>query len=116
MLDTPKSAASGFTGITIALRQTGNNLGGNLCTTCDNWDIQGITVTVSDVISRIPPNTLVNLLVQPLSGDNCIARLKAGPGNATKVRFALDGSGSHIYADGDPFVNGHSSTCKNNGD
>ena len=87
-----------------------------MCTFCDNWDIQGITVTVSDVTGRLPPKTLTQLLNTPLSGDNCIARLKAPLPNATKVRFALDGTGLSTYADGAPFVNGHPSNCKNNGD
>jgi hypothetical protein len=107
-LDTLQTSAAGFGTITITMRQTG-------CSTfCDNWDIQGITVTAIDSTGTLPPVTLVNMS-NPNNGDNCIARLK-GPPNATTVRFGLDGTKSHVYVDGTGAEQGETTTCKNNGD
>lgn len=78
--------------------------------TDDNWDIQGITVTLTD--STGATTTVLNTS-NPKNGNNCIARLKGSP-NATTVAFGLNGSGSHVYVDGKEA--GQTTTCSNNGD
>jgi hypothetical protein len=78
----------------------------------DNWDIQSVLV-----IANLIDGSSTTLLNIPSAGspndDNCIARLKGQP-NASAVTFALNGSGTHIYANGKEL--GESTTCKNNGD
>jgi hypothetical protein len=56
--------------------------------TDDNWDIQGITVTGIDSLSK--PTLLLDISNKP-SGDNCIARLK-GPPNPSSVSYVLSAS------------------------
>jgi hypothetical protein len=53
--------------------------------TANNWDIQAITITGYD--SQGPPVKLLDISV-PLSGDNCMARLKEAP-NPSSVTYAL---------------------------
>lgn len=94
-LDTPQASASGFSTITISLLQSS-------CETyCDNWDLQGITVVVSDTTGTLPPVTLLNNSMPSHQGNNCIARLKAAP-NPNSAIFPLDQSnGGGIFpADG----------------
>jgi hypothetical protein len=83
-------------------------------TFCDNWDIQAISVKLTDSTSNSAPMTVLDMW-NPHQGDNCIARLKASP-NATTVRFSLDGTNSHVYVDGTSAEQGQTTTCKNNGD
>jgi hypothetical protein len=78
--------------------------------TDDNWDIQGITVVLTDTTGAT--KTVLNVSNPDHGGNNCIARLKGSP-NSTTVKFLLDGSNSHVYEGGD--ANGKSSTCENNG-
>jgi len=80
--------------------------------TDDNWDIQGITVTLTDTNGN--STTALNMS-NPQNGDNCIARLKGSP-NATTVVFTLDGTNGHTYVDGKASEAGQTTTCKNNGD
>lgn len=108
-LTNPVPAGAAFTSMTITLRQSGI---GPICASCDNWDVQGITVTVSDSTKAIAPATLLSTMMMPKSGDDCFARLRALP-NATTARFMLDGSAGHTYADG--ASSGVITTCTNNG-
>jgi len=76
----------------------------------DNWDIQGITVVLTDTTGA---STTVLTLSNPKNGDNCVARLKGSP-NSTTVAFGLNGTNSHVYVGGNN--GGKTTTCKNNGD
>lgn len=104
-----QALATGSGTIDIALLQSSCSL------SCDNWDLQGLIVTLTDSTNINPPKTLINVLNTPHAGDNCIARLK-GPPNARKVRFMLDGTNTSIYLDGTSSEQGQRTTCKNNGD
>jgi len=75
----------------------------------DNWDIQGITVTLTDATGT--SKTVLNL-ANPQNGNNCVARLKGSP-NSTTVVFGLNGTNSHKYVGGN--ANGKTTTCANNG-
>jgi hypothetical protein len=75
----------------------------------DNWDIQGITVVLTDTTGA---TKTVLTLSNPNNGNNCIARLKGSP-NSTTVKFGLNGTNSHVYAGGN--ANGQTTTCANNG-
>ncbi len=77
--------------------------------TDDNWDIQGITVTLTDSMGA---STTVLNMSNPQNGNNCIARLKGSP-NSTTVAFGLDGAKSHVYVGGN--ANGQTTNCSNNG-
>jgi hypothetical protein len=77
--------------------------------TDDNWDIQGVTVVLTDTTGA---STTVFNLSNPHDGNNCLARLKGSPNSASAV-FGLNGTNSHLYAGGD--AAGHSTTCSNNG-
>jgi len=103
-LVTPKPL-SGVTTLTIRLLEHNSGFEGD-----DNWDIQGINVTLID--SSGAAHTVINLS-NPNNGNNCIARLKGSP-NATSVAFGLNGSNSHVYVDGKEA--GQTTTCSNNGD
>jgi hypothetical protein len=105
-LTSPPSAISGFFTLTITLVQGGCSV------SCDNWDLQGINVTVFNSAGLLPRTTLLNLS-DPRDGDNCVARLKTPP-NATAVRFSLDGTNQHVYLDGTE--SSMTTSCKNNGD
>ena len=107
-LDTQQTSAAGFGTIDITLLQSGCGL------SCDNWDIQGITITAIDSTGTLPPTSLIGML-NPNNGDNCIARLKGAP-NATIVRFGLNGTNTHIYVNGTASETGQTTNCKNNGD
>src|SRR5215475_4975796 len=76
---------------------------------CDNWDLQSIVIDLVNGSSALPAMHLLNLQGGP-SDDTCVARLKAPP-NATRVRFALNGTNGHNYTDG--YARGLGSTCKN---
>lgn len=76
--------------------------------TDDNWDIQGITVSLTSSSGTTTPLNLSN----PNNGNNCVARLKGSP-NSTSVAFALNGTNSHVYVGGK--ANGQATTCSNNG-
>jgi hypothetical protein len=95
---------SSITTLTIRLIEHKNGLESD-----DNWDIQGVTVTLTD--SAGTASTPLSLST-PLNGNNCIARLRASP-NSTTVTFGLNGSASHVYADGN--AAGRTTTCANNG-
>lgn len=84
-LDTPQPSTADFKKITITSLQSSCN------TYCDNWDIQGITVAVSDSSKKLKPAILLNFGNQrdPNNSDNCIARLKAPP-NPNSVTYTLD--------------------------
>ena len=58
---------------------------------CSNWDIQAISVVLSDSTKNLSPTTLTIGTIVVGSGwkdSNCIARLKAPP-NATAITFGL---------------------------
>jgi hypothetical protein len=76
----------------------------------DNWDIQGITVVLTDTTGAT--HTVINIS-NPNNGNNCIARLKGSP-NSTTVAFGLNGTSSHVYVGGK--ANGAVTNCSNNGD
>jgi hypothetical protein len=76
----------------------------------DNWDIQGITVVLTD--STGATKTVLNLSNPNNGGNNCIARLKGSP-NSTTVKFGLNGPSTHVYVGGN--ANGQTTTCANNG-
>jgi hypothetical protein len=81
---------------------------------CDNWNLQGITVTLTDSTDINPRKTLLGVSNPSHMGNNCIARLKAPP-NARIVRFMLDGTNTSIYLDGTDSERGQMTTCQNNG-
>jgi hypothetical protein len=76
----------------------------------DNWDIQGITVVLTD--STGATKTVLNVSNPNNGGNNCIARLKGSP-NSTTVKFGLNGPSTHVYVGGN--ANGQTTTCANNG-
>jgi hypothetical protein len=96
--------------ITITLTQPNPS-----CNSCDNWDIEGVKVTVFNSKGPTPARqTLLNLgNLAGGSGDDCVARLKASP-NATAATFTMDGTNGHSYANG--VEQGAQTGCKNNGD
>jgi hypothetical protein len=107
----PISAAAKFGTLSVTLVQSGS---GGSCSSCDNWDIQGITVSVFNSKGPKPARKTLLRLSNPQNGDNCIARLKAPPDNARTVIFSLDGTNTHTYSGGR--TSGQSTNCKNNGD
>jgi hypothetical protein len=113
-LDTPQTATSGFPSIEITLAQDDPTCD----LSCDNWDLQGITVTVKDSTGTLPPKVLVNVLATPESGNDCFARLKGtAQGNSGAVRIGLSASHpttpTHTYVGGT--FNGETTSCSNNG-
>ena len=90
-LASPQTSASGFGTITITLVQNGCGL------SCDNWDIQGITVTVFSANGLLPRTTLLNMS-NSQNGDNCMARLKTGsnPNNVIWNLSATDPTGVNV--------------------
>ena len=84
-LDTPQTTAAAFPGVTITSLQS------SCLTYCDNWDLQGISITVSDSTGTLPPAVLLNIFVpqDPHNNDNCMARLKAPPG-VNSVTYTLN--------------------------
>jgi hypothetical protein len=84
-LDTPVTSASDLKTITITSLQSGCSL------SCDNWDLQGISIVLSDSENKLGPVTLLNVSNPEDSNnnDNCIARLRAPP-NASSVTYNLD--------------------------
>lgn len=54
----------------------------------DNWDIQAITITMTDSTSTT--TTVLNMANTP-NGDNCMARLKGSP-NPSSVTYNLSGT------------------------
>ncbi|MGB7151167.1 MAG: hypothetical protein WBD45_18555 [Terriglobales bacterium] len=116
-LSPTETAASAFSTMTITLTNADPQCGNFGHEGCDNWDIEGVSVTVFNSQGSTPPRT--NLLtIGNLSGgssDDCLARLKSPQNsNATAVTFGLDGSDSHVYANGKEA--GTITGCKNNGD
>ncbi|MFZ2022609.1 MAG: hypothetical protein WBA18_22580 [Terracidiphilus sp.] len=79
----------------------------------DNWDIQGITVMLTDSMGAA--TTVLNLANARDSNNdnNCLARLKGSP-NSTTVAFGLNGTKSHVYVGGK--AAGQTTNCSNNGD
>lgn len=79
----------------------------------NNWDIQGITVVLTDTTNAT--HTVLNMSNphDPNNSNNCIARLKGSP-NSTTVAFGLNGTNSHFYVGGN--AAGETTTCSNNGD
>lgn len=102
-LATPKPLAQ-ITSLTIQLIEHNSGFESD-----DNWDIQGITVSLTD--STGVTKTELNLS-NPNNGNNCIARLKGSP-NSTEAAFGLNGSNSHVYVGGN--ANGQTTNCSNNG-
>lgn len=102
-LSPTESSTSSFSTVTVSFR---NNSG-------DNWDIEGISVTVFNSKGPTPPRTtLINIgNLTGGSSDDCLARLKT-PSDSTQATFGMDGS--HVYADGK--AAGQITNCKNNGD
>ena len=116
-LSPTETAASAFSTMTITLTNADPQCGNFGHEGCDNWDIEGVSVTVFNSQGSTPPRT--NLLtIGNLTGgssDDCLARLKSPQNsNATAVTFGLDGSDSHVYANGKEA--GTITGCKNNGD
>jgi hypothetical protein len=103
-LVTPQPLAA-IASLTIRLFEHNSGFEGD-----DNWDIQGVTVTLID--STGAATTVIDLS-NPRNGNNCIARLKGSP-NSTAAAFGLNGSGSHVYVGGK--AAGETTTCSNNGD
>lgn len=113
-LDTPRTSPAGFGTITITLVQPDPTCFGS----CDNWDLQGVTLTVVDSTGSLPPVELLNVLAESLSGDDCFARLKGtAQGNAGAVKISLSSSNpttpTHLYVGG--LFDGETTTCINNG-
>jgi hypothetical protein len=111
-LATPETGLAGFSTLTVSLVQS--NPGCSI--SCDNWDLQSISVVAIDSTGKLPPLTLLNLSEPDTGTNNCIARLKApGNGNATAVIFGNLGTASptHEYANGK--FKGESTTSVNNG-
>jgi hypothetical protein len=102
-LPSPQSSPAGFGTIDITLVQHQSS--------GDAWNIQGISVIVSDSSRVFPPATLLHLYNRG-TGSNCLARLKASP-DATSVRFSLNGSAPPKYVNGN--VAGETASCLNNG-
>ena len=102
-LPTPELLAS-ITTLTIQLIEHNSGFEGD-----DNWDIQGVTVSLTDTAGT---TTVLNLS-NPNNGNNCVARLKGSP-NSTSVAFGLNGTSSHVYVGGK--AAGQTTTCSNNGD
>jgi hypothetical protein len=116
-LPTTETAASGFSTMTVIFTNSDPSCDSFTHQGCDNWDIEGITVSVFNSQGPTPARTtLLNLgNLSGGSGDDCLARLKSPHNrNAMSVTFGLDGSGSHVYGDG-KFA-GNTTNCKNNGD
>jgi len=103
-LSPTESSSSSFSTVTITLTNS---------SCCDNWDIEGINVTLFNSKGPTPPRTtLINIgNLTAGSSDDCEARLKTPP-NATSVRFGMDGS--HVYTNGSESET--TTGCKNNGD
>lgn len=103
-LSPTESSSSSFSTVTITLTNS---------SCCDNWDIEGISVTVFNSKGPMPPRTtLINIgNLSTGSSDDCLARLKTPP-NATSVTFGMDGS--HVYSNGNESQT--TTGCKNNGD
>jgi hypothetical protein len=84
-LDTPQTSTAGFSTITLRSRQS------SCGTSCDNWDLQGIKVTVLDSSGTLPPKVLLDIF-NPRDhnkNDNCMARFK-GPQETHTVTYALN--------------------------
>lgn len=113
-LSTPQTSVAGFGTMTITLVQSDPTCESG----CDNWDLQGITVKVFSSTGKLPEQTLLQVLNLPLSGNDCLARLK-GPGNAPAVQFSLSAATPttpiHIYVGGTAAESGATTTCANNG-
>jgi hypothetical protein len=105
-LPAPQASTAGFGTLDIKLVQHWNG-----SERADNWNIQGISVIVSDSSGVLPPATLLQMS-NPGTGSNCLARLKDSPA-ATTVRFSLNGSTPPVYVDGN--VAGETASCLNNG-
>jgi hypothetical protein len=106
-LVTPKPL-SAITSLTIQLLEHNNGTEGD-----DNWDIQGITVVLTDTTGAT--HTVLNLSNphDPNNSNNCLARLKGSP-NSTTVAFSLNGTSPPFYVGGN--AAGQTTTCSNNGD
>ncbi len=114
-LSAPQTSLSGFNTITIESVQS--DITCDL--SCDNWDLQAITVIALDSTNRLPPLNLLNMSEPNTGSNNCIARLKGqANGNATSVTFGSLGPPpavpTHVYSNGK--FNGESTTCTDNGD
>jgi hypothetical protein len=91
-------AATTFGTITISLLQKDPGCG----VFCDNWDLQKLTVILSDSHGMLPARTLLDRSHPFVWGlHNCIARLQAGAQGS--VTFSLGGGSSPgTYPDGSP--------------
>jgi len=96
--------------MSISAKQGGCSL------SCSNWDLQAITINLTDSTGFLPPITTTygTFIGSGWNDNNCIARLKA-PSNATTITFSLTGTPSMTYADGNSSERGQATTCKNNG-
>jgi hypothetical protein len=112
-LSAPQTSAAGFGTLTITLLQADPTCDAS----CDNWDLQAITVTALDSTKHLSPIHLLQMSEPNTGGNNCIARLK-GPANnnSTSVEFGnFDTSNpTHVYSDGK--WKGETTNCSNNGD
>jgi hypothetical protein len=108
-LTSPLPGTSPVPAVQIITRQTSCGL------SCNNWDLQGIQVVLSNSKGSLPPITRLYgaILATSWNSSNCIARLKTPP-NATTISFTITGTPSMTYADGTE--QGEATTCTNNGD
>jgi hypothetical protein len=114
LLDTPQTSTGGFGTLTVTLVQPDPTCEAS----CDNWDLQGITVKAVDLTGTLAPVVLLDVPPGVPSGDDCIARLKGtANGNSGSVRFSLSASSpttpTHVYVGGT--FDGETTACLNNG-
>lgn len=111
ILPTDLAPGSSFGTFTITGTQAGCSL------SCYNWDLQGMTITLYSSSGFLPRTTIFTATMprDHSNDNNCLARIKAAP-NATMLRLVLDGSNSHVYANGTTSEVGQSTSCANNGD
>jgi hypothetical protein len=109
-LMSPLPGTSAVPAVQISIRQTSCSL------SCNNWDIQGIKVTISNSKGSLPPitRTYGSIISTSWTSSNCIARLKAPP-NATTISFTITGTPSMTYFDGTASEQGEATSCANNG-
>jgi hypothetical protein len=116
-LSPTETATSAFSTMTVTLVNSDPSCGNFGHQGCDNWDVEGIQVTVFNSKGGPPARTVLATIGNMTGGssDDCLARLKAPKNNnATAATFGLDGTGSHVYANGKE--TGTTTGCKNNGD
>lgn len=110
-LTSPLPGTSPVPAVQIMTRQTSCGL------SCNNWDLQGIQVVLSNSKGSLPPITRLygSITSTNWNSSNCIARLKA-PSNATTISFTITGTPSMTYVDGTASEQGEATSCTNNGD